>query len=269
MNSAQTILKEKSKSFYFAGRLLPRDVFADAARLYAFCRQIDDAIDEEQNPEAVHEAIRLLDQGQSAIQPLIHHYQIPQPVVRAFLESEYQDQAPVTFTSRNQLLRFAYGVAGTVGVMMSHVLGRSDAHTLYHAIDLGIAMQLTNIARDVREDALQHRHYLPPGEDAVSLVHLAERYFQSGIGGIALLPYVVRPAILTAAYSYRAIGQRIVADPDYAATCRVVVPRWQKTTLASRAVAQTLLGRLRAPVAHDASLHAPLHGLPCVHMMSS
>jgi phytoene synthase len=153
-------------------------------------------------------------------------------------------------------------------------------------VDLGIAMQLTNVARDVGEDAARDRVYLPatwlaeagcslegvlsreprPGVLAATrrVLALAEAYYESGIAGVALLPASCRPAILGAALLYRAIGRRVSARGGDGVTARARVPGAAKLGLLAVAAARCVLDpRLRAAGAgrgaHDARLHAPLH----------
>lgn len=260
MNHAVQTLKNKSKSFYWAGLLLPRRRLQDVATLYAFCREMDDAIDERGAAHEVEQALADCRQGRGNIHSLMMRYQIPLPVMEAFLIALLADTAPVKHTDKTSILRFAYGVAGTVGIMMSHVLGCHDHKSAHYAIDLGIAMQLVNIARDRAEDLALGRDYLPAPYSQRDLVLLAEPYFQSGMRGIHRLPIAVRPAIMSAAYLYRAIGERILAEPQRAARERLYVCKPRKAWLTFCALAACLLPRKTGT--HDASLHQALAGLP-------
>lgn len=265
MAEAKHMLRTKSKSFYWAGQLLPHRQFQDAASLYAFCREMDDAIDERDDVTFIEQSRQQLHSGKGDMAALFQRYGIPKEIVEAFISTLLADRAPLQHESLTSVLRFAYGVAGTVGVMMSHVLGQRDRVILYHAIDLGIAMQLINIARDRTEDAANQRHYIPPGEDAISFVRVAERYFASGMAGIHALPIAVRPAIMSAALIYRAIGQHILRNPDKAQRTRIIVPRYEKAWLTVKALWLVAIGFRKALHSHDASLHDALCGLPCVH----
>jgi phytoene synthase len=264
MNEATNVLRQKSQSFYWAGKLLPARILQDVATLYAFCRMMDDAIDEENKPENVCAAKTNLRGVYPHIAELMAHYDIPDAVMQAFLDTLLRDIPPVNTKNLTELLHFAYGAAGTVGIMMSHVLGRTKPEIIYHAIDLGIAMQLVNIARDVKEDRQQLRFYLPEGFTPEALIDYAEPYFQSGIEAIAFLPFSVRPSIMTAALVYRAIGQKILANPKRAMQHRVYVPAWQKALLTLRAYVHVMTTK-KSPMQHDATLHQHLTGLPCVH----
>ncbi|MDX2113791.1 MAG: squalene/phytoene synthase family protein [Alphaproteobacteria bacterium] len=264
MSEALQTLKRKSQSFYWAGLLLPARVRMDVAELYAFCRAMDDAVDEQHSPQYVEHAQHSLPQTYPHIHRLCQRYDIQPQVMEAFLSSLLADQPPVRHASLGSLLRFAYGAAGTVGIMMSHVLGARTPQALYRAVDLGIAMQLVNIARDRASDLAAQRDYLPPGHAPATLVVLAEDYFTSGMAGIALLPWPMRPAIMTAALVYREIGMVLLARPENALRQRVVVPRWRKLQLTFRAL--ILVAAARRPASpHLAALHAELAGLPHTH----
>jgi 15-cis-phytoene synthase len=193
-----------------------------------------------------------------------------------------------------ELLRYCYRVASTVGLMMSAVLGVRRREALPHAVDLGIAMQLTNIARDVAEDAAMGRVYLPAerlrraGVDPEALVagtadrarvaqvvcqllELADAYYRSADGGMRDIPLRVRPAILVASRVYRAIGVRLRRRGADALAGRTVVPWHEKLFWASRALGATLDPRLLgfAPRwTHDHSLHSALKGLPGANVLS-
>lgn len=263
MNDAAATLKAKSKSFYWAGCLLPASRFDDVAALYAECRRLDDAIDERDAPEEVEAALQAFDHGNGALARLAATYHIPRDVPRYFLQALLADRAPVTCHDIGDVIRFSYGVAGTVGMMMSHVLGCRDPASFYRAIDLGIAMQLTNIARDRADDMADRRDYLPPGYTQQDMVALAERYFESGMAGIHDLPGAVRPAIMTAGCVYRAIGRRIQAYPQRAASARMVVSPPCKAVLTITAFGACLRRASSQP--HDPALHAYLEGLPLTH----
>ena len=263
LNTHENALKKHSKSFYLAGLLLPRATLLDVRRLYAYCRKMDDAVDEYNRPEDVLREKNALKDGQSEVQGLIQKHNIPPSVVDAFLATLIADVAPVNVKTEEELMAFCYGVAGTVGVMMCHVLGTKNPQALYHAIDLGIAMQLTNIARDRAEDEANNRHYFPQGLTQVDLVHMAESYYTSGINGTGFLPFAVRPSILAAALVYREIGQKILQNPDGAYTTRMVVPHHKKLICAFKGGLKAIAKR--PPQVHDACLHQLILKFPCTH----
>ena len=241
--SARAVLHRHGRTFAFASRVLDRRHAERAATLYAFCRHVDDLADEARDVDDARRALAAL---RDALQAGV----ADDPTVRAFLALRRDTALPIApalalvdgvtsdlglvrLDSEASLVRYAWQVAGTVGVMMCAVLDVHDPRARPFAIDLGIAMQLTNIARDVGADAALGRRYLPaawvgPLEPAAiaapdaatqrvladgtrRALALAERYYRSGEAGLGFLPWRARLAILAAARMYRAIGARIAA----------------------------------------------------------
>lgn len=300
---ARAVLRHHGKSFHFAGRFLPHDDSDNCARLYRFCRYVDDLVDEGSKPGVAHRKVSDilidLERGSSA-DPVVQDFLllsrekgIPPEVPAQLCKGALQDLTLTRIGSQAELLRYCYRVAGTVGLMMSRVLGASDPRASAHAIDLGIGMQLTNIARDVMEDARRGRLYLP-GKDFDSLrlaqiasgspdarkplrervkqlLALAGDYYESGEKGLAYLPVRARLAILVAARVYRSIGREI-ASRDYAPwRGRAVVTTRKKILIGGKAVvAFAARRRFRGPApAHDATLHKDLGGLIGTHSRES
>jgi phytoene synthase len=193
---------------------------------------------------------------------------------------------PVRMANEAELLCYSYRVAGTVGLMMCRVLDVTDPAALAHAVDLGIAMQLTNISRDISEDAEAGRRYLPatlvgeltpdelisPTESLQPLVRsslekildLADQFYQSGELGLPYLPFRARCGILVAARVYGAIGTRLrQRDCDFW-TGRVVVSDWEKGGISLRALMPLPLrfDFWKCRTTHAAELHRHLTGLP-------
>lgn len=287
MDDAVSVLAKHGRSFRLAGRLLPRGTLNGAAELYAFCRAVDDLADGHGDPAAARTSLlelRAALLAGDASHPLAAQFLMLQraagtslPAAVALVDTVLTDTGPVRMPDEASLLRYAYGVAGTVGLMMCAVLGADGPRAAPHAIDLGIAMQLTNIARDVMEDAGRNRIYLPaawlppgmvPAElgcapDAVfaavgRVLARADRHYRSAELGYRYLIPRVRPAIRAAGRLYEEIGLRILrTGPDYLATGRVVVPPGRKLLLLGGSLASLL-----ADGAHDPALHDALHGLP-------
>ncbi|MDP4823237.1 MAG: squalene/phytoene synthase family protein, partial [Aestuariivirgaceae bacterium] len=235
------MLRRNGRSFHFASRFLGKRHGERAARLYALCRAIDDLADEAPDAALADARLDLLSQAiaagdnadpiASAALALHTDTGFPLGALQALISGVRSDLEPVAIPDEAALVDYAYSVAGTVGLMMCSVLDVDDPKAAPFAVDLGIAMQLTNIARDVGADALLGRRYLPaiwvgdispamlsaPGgalEDSAIIavkrtLQLAERYYESGEAGLGFLPPRARLAILTAARVYRAIGKRI------------------------------------------------------------
>ena len=291
-------LAKNGKSFHWAGRFLGAKVGHDAARLYSFCRVLDDMADGDikNGPKRlgriraglVHATVT----GDTLLPELtsfILQKGISAEIVVALIDGLLQDQKTVALADERALLRYSYRVAGTVGLMMSQILGCTDRVALRHAVDLGIAMQLTNIARDVLEDASMGRRYLPatwvgnmlPIEmltaatvrpcserDAISiavtrLLQLAETYYESGIKGLVYLPSRAHLAIAVAAQVYRQIGVQIAAAGYQWHNGREVTSNKTKLGCSVRAL-RSLPQRLRPYPSHQTALHTALLGLPHV-----
>lgn len=293
---AVAVLATYGKTFHFAGRLLGRNQLRDCARLYRFCRYVDDLVDRSPNSkQALKQMCRIeheLAVGYSIDPPvadflsLARYYNLDLTPVYELMQGLIADLNDVRIENEGALKRYCYRVAGTVGLLMCGVLGVRDPCAFPHAIDLGIAMQLTNIARDVAEDAQADRRYLPAdllgpisparivvADDQVrpklrasvqALLEEAERYYRSGEAGIAFLPLRARLAILVAARVYRAIGG-VLARRGFATWLgRAKVTNLRKFAIAVHAIADFVLKPQyrRLPASHDANLHKHLLGLP-------
>jgi phytoene synthase len=254
-----------SKSFTLASRLLPADGRDDAAAVYAWCRRADDAIDLA-SPEAQPEALaRLRDELRSvyqgwpqpeptlaAFQNVVQRRSIPRTYPSALLDGMEMDVRGTRYDRLETLLLYCYRVAGTVGLMMCHVMGVSTASALRHAAHLGMAMQLTNICRDIDEDWQRGRLYVPAdllasasdGGDPVTsperraltraiehLLALADTFYRSGDRGLPALSWRSRLAVRTARFVYSAIGTRIRRRRYDVWSVRTVVPGTRKALL--------------------------------------
>jgi phytoene synthase len=295
----ETALRRHGKSFHFASRFLGERHARRATRLYAFCRYIDDLADEAQSPTAAHEGLaRLVRELTGEAEASAHTRDFLalaretgmslEPVL-ALIDGVRSDLGEVAVRTEDELLRYAYRVAGVVGLLMCDVLDVADPAAHPFAIDLGIGMQLTNIARDVAEDAGRGRRYVPESwlgpvcaaailapepamqpvlQGAVKrLLGLADQFYASGESGLGYLPARARFAILVAARVYRRIGHRI-AQNDHATWCgRASVGGPEKLMVASRAaISFGFSGHMHTRHrSHDARLHRALAGLPGAH----
>ena len=283
---ALATLSRHGRTFRLAGTLLPREMLRDAAELYAFCRHVDDLADEySTNPLGRDGACAALAELRRAVQGsapmpvlagfrrLVVRHALDPAIAARLIDTMIGDLGPVRIADEAALLRYAYGAAGTVGLMMCRLLGVTAPRASPHALDLGVAMQLTNIARDVAEDAKRDRIYLPqswlagaqptqpqPVFTAVERVlALADLYYESGRRGLAYLPWRPRLAIGAAAAVYREIGRRILrAGPDYLLAPRCVVPQRRRLTVLAGSLPRSLLSR--RPGRHCAALHELLRG---------
>ncbi|GAB4039707.1 MAG: phytoene/squalene synthase family protein [Rubrivivax sp.] len=267
--ACRALMRGGSKSFFAASLLLPARVRAPATALYAFCRRADDAIDLGGNPlAAMHWLQQRLDgiyaghpqdiECDRALAAVVPRYGIPRELLDALLEGFLWDAQGRRYETLTELEDYAARVAGTVGAMMALVMDTSDPQALARACELGVAMQLTNIARDVGEDARNGRLYLPcqwlreagldpdawladPRFDArlaqviESLLAAADALYLRAEHGIAALPRDCRPAIRAARLVYAEIGHQLRRDGLDSVARRTVVPRSRKLALMARA----------------------------------
>ena len=269
--AADGLLAERGHSFHWARRLLSARHAERATRLYGFCRRIDDVADEATDAAAAHVALaeirRALQTGDcddaetADMLQLMRTCGIDPVVPLELIRGVEGDLGDVRVTDLDELLRYCYRVAGTVGLMMTAALDVTTPEALPHAIDLGIAMQLTNICRDVREDALLGRRYLPaelvgPLEPAAlidptpavraavtealrMLLDTADRHYASGEQGLRHLPAGARTGILVAARAYRGIGT-VLRDRGFDCwSSRAAVSATGKVAITLRALAST------------------------------
>ncbi|MEM7493511.1 MAG: phytoene/squalene synthase family protein [Pseudomonadota bacterium] len=300
--SSDEILRKNGRSFNFARMFLTKIQGQRAARLYAFCRYVDDLADEASDPR---HAKLVLDQVKSQLAGkqapsdrvadflnLARETNIDLDVAVALIDGVASDLETVAFETVSDLLRYAYKVAGTVGLMMCSVLDVDDPRAAPFAIDLGVAMQLTNIARDIQEDAENGRRYVPGkwlagacandianpnprlmlGLQAAAerLVQLAEIYYESAYDGLGFLPSRSRFAILIAARVYRQIGIKLKRQNFTVWRGRTVVSMAEKLAVAS-AAGTTYLTQSRfhrRTQDHDADLHISLQGLAGAHAVT-
>jgi len=292
LQSANLVLARKGKSFHWARRWMAPAHAARATRLYGFCRYVDDLADDACASQAQDPRTALVRLAQDIASgdsqnpivndalALMRECRIEPALILTFIDGITSDLDTVRMTDESALLRYCYQAAGTVGSMMCRVLGCDDPAALRHAVDLGIAMQLTNICRDVAADAAAGRRYLPASligdvapqalvDPALALrprlqtciddlLDTAERYYRSGEAGLAHLPLGARGSILVAARVYRAIGTRLRQHGNAYWLGRTVVPQRTKSLVTLRALLSTpLLPAFWVPAQHhDAALHS-------------
>lgn len=299
---ANQLLFNKGKTFYWARFLLNKRHAQRATRLYRFCRYVDDLADEATDNTQAKESLQTLSDdikvgtSQDIIVldalALFDECSIEKEVVIELINGVYSDLDQVKFNTMDQLLRYCYQVAGTVGLMMCKVLDIKDANAYAYAIDLGIAMQLTNICRDISEDARLGRRYLP--KDLVgnlvpvrlimptlelqgnltaavaSLLKTADQYYASGNAGLSFIPLRARTAILLASRLYQAIGRKLEQKNCQYWLARAMLSNQDKALLSIKTLTQ-LIGHAefwRVMHAHQQQLHQPLATLPYTHAQS-
>jgi phytoene synthase len=249
LQECRDIMTRGSKSFSLAAKLFDPQTRDAAIFLYGWCRYCDDQVDEvgksadradlevrlKRLKEKTAAAFTFEPQTEAvfiALQHIVHRYGIPSHYALELIEGMAMDVRGVRYANLRELLLYCYRVAGTVGLMMSHVMGLRDESALRNAADLGIAMQLTNIARDIVEDAAMGRIYLPLtwldqakiapdriGEPAnreklamltLRLLREADRYYRSGDAGLWHLSFRAACAVSAARQVYAEIGSLLV-----------------------------------------------------------
>lgn len=262
---AREVIAHHSKSFALASRLLPAHARDHAAVLYTWCRRVDDTVDLAPSDRgALAQLSEQLDAayGGAAREPLLAAFGdvarargIPRSYPAELLAGMAMDLDGTRYATIDDLIAYAWRVAGVVGLMMSHVLGVDDDSALVPAAHLGIAMQLTNVCRDVAEDWQRERLYIPDevlarhgaaglagdlggplpasAVPALSgavrdLLGLADRYYHSADRGLVALPWRAAFAIRSARDVYAAIGDEIARRDHDVTAGRAVVPKHRK-----------------------------------------
>ena len=279
--ACEALLRHGSRTFFAASHLLPRRVREPATALYAFCRLADDAVDLDgltghdklatlarlrERMERAYRGAPLPLPADRAFAETVRRFAIPHALPAALIEGLAWDAAGRRTETLSDLHAYAARVAGTVGVMMAIVMGVRDPAALARACDLGAAMQLTNVARDVGEDARAGRLYLPRawmreagldpdawlaapvfspalGTVVRRLLDEAERLYGAGEAGIAALPRSCRPGIRAARFLYAAIGDEVARQGCDSVGRRAVVPSARKARLLLRSAVPTPRGR--------------------------
>lgn len=269
--ACRALLRGGSRTFFAASFLLPRRVREPASALYAFCRLADDAVDLEDGAEAaiarlrdrlehVYDGRPLPIAADRALAGVVAAFDVPRALLEALLEGFEWDSACRRYETLADLNAYAARVAGTVGAMMALVMGERSSDQVARACDLGVAMQLSNIARDVGEDARAGRLYLPlawlreAGIDPEAwlerpvftpalggvvqrLLRTAEALYERAGLGIAGLPLDCRPGINAARVLYAEIGREVERRGFDSVTRRAIVPGARKARLLVRAIA--------------------------------
>jgi len=288
MEACRAAIRTGSLSFHAASRLLPPKVRDPALALYAFCRLADDAVDE--GSDKAGAVLRLRDRldrlyrgcpanaaPDRAFASVVETFDMPRALPDALLEGMAWDATGRRYADLSGVLAYSARVAAAVGAMMCVLMRVRDADALARACDLGLAMQLTNIARDVGEDARAGRLYLPmdwlteaglePGaflaapaagpairKATARLLARADQLYARAEAGVPALPLACRPGILAARWIYAGIGGAVARNGHDSITARARTGRAQKLgwlTLASlQAAGSTMMPR-------PATLHAP------------
>ncbi len=299
--SSREIIRKGSKSFAAAARLFDAETRDDVYLLYAWCRYCDDLIDGQElgfgnaeiSPQEAEERLATLRRSTQdalngnanaepafiGLQQVVSKYQIPHRYPLELIDGFAMDVAGAEYHDLEDTLLYCYHVAGVVGVMMAFVMGVRQPEVLSRAADLGIAFQITNISRDVMDDAANQRNYLPlnwlrdagvPAAEVASpenrqavfevverLLQVAERYYASAEDGIRALGFRAGWAVSTASGVYRDIGSLVSERGAHAWDQRAYVTSGRKMLWGLRGAGKALAaaglqrGREAPPRADD------------------
>ena len=287
-------MKSYGKTFFWATSFLEKKTANNLYSVYAFCRRIDDLIDENPNYDTSYKdfftAKNAWDKNKytgafDELKGIDKEFLPRENILKEFFIGQTSDISHKQPDNINELLVYCYRVAGAVGLMVCDVIGIKDPRLKYFAIDLGIAMQLTNISRDIYEDASMNRIYLPkdminmelanyknPTKEEINkinsvrnaLLNLANKYYESGEKGIAHLPSRTARAVLIASKLYQNIGIKILNRNVSYESCRVYLNVFEKLLITIKLIFR--LNRKKNIENHNEMLHSSLIKLPDVHI---
>ena len=271
----KNIIYNNSKTFFWASLFLPKRILNKVINIYSFCRTYDDIVDEGLPITSSQDAQKL--------EEIIKSYGISQNLIDELISGINSDVNFKRYKNNDELLRYCYKVAGVVGLMMSQALEIRNLEAKYFAIDLGIAMQLTNIARDISQDYDKNRIYLPEdtgiSEDTISnmthdnkikieksvndLLIKADIFYNSSLNGLRYIPIKSRISILIALRIYQAIGYKIKRTGTKFLKENIYITAKEKMFLIIKSIIEFLIFFI-LPLhrrKHNKSLHEPLSGL--------
>ena len=258
-------LKRDGKSFYWASFFLPKKTKKNAGILYSICRYFDDIADK--NSENKSDYLRntieeIKNNKNNKVSIFLKKNKINNSIFIDLIEGLILDQSNIRIQNKEELIKYSYHVAGTVGLMMSKIIGVTHKKAAQSAIDLGIGMQLTNIARDVYEDSKMKRIYIPfdwipnisithlNSFDELSLekdkiisnaihklINLSEKFYKNGFAGLKYIPMSARLGIFIAANVYRGIGIKIKYKEKKYFKKRVYLNSFEKFLITIKSIA--------------------------------
>ena len=257
-------LKRAGKSFYWASFFLPKSYKKNAGTLYSICRYFDDIADkysEDQTNYLKNSIEEIKNNKKNKVNIFLHKNKINNLIFIDLIEGLVLDQKKPRIQNEKELIKYSYHVAGTVGLMMSKIIGVKHRKAERSAIDLGIGMQLTNIARDVYEDSKMERIYLPADwipnislknlnnlhglstekDERISnaihqVISLSEKFYKNGFAGLKYIPLSARLGIFIAANVYRGIGIKIKSSKKKYIRERVYLNSFEKFLITLKSV---------------------------------
>ena len=262
--NSSTDLKREGKSFYWASFFLPKSSKKNAGILYSICRYFDDIADkysEDQTNYLKNSIQEIKNNKSNKVSIFLKENKINNSIFIDLIEGLILDQKKIKIQNKEELIKYSYHVAGTVGLMMSKIIGVKHKKATQSAIDLGIGMQLTNIARDVYEDSKMERIYLPANwipkislknlnnleelslekDEKISkaihkVIRLSEKFYKNGFAGLKYIPFSTRLGIFIAANVYRGIGIKIKSNKKRYFRERVYLNSFEKSLITIKSI---------------------------------
>ena len=257
-------LKKEGKSFYWSSFFLPRSTKINAGILYSICRYFDDIADkykEDQTNYLKNSIEEIKKNKNNKVNVFLQKNKINNSIFIDLIEGLILDQKKIRIQNKEELIIYSYHVAGTVGLMMSKIIGVNNEKSAKSAIDLGIGMQLTNIARDVYEDSKIKRIYLPANwipnislenlsnlheknsekdkkiSNAIhKVINLSDKFYENGFAGLKYVPLSARLGIFVAANIYRGIGVKIKSNKNKYFRERVYLNLLEKSLITIKSI---------------------------------
>ena len=257
-------LKREGKSFYWASFFLPKRYKKNAGTLYSICRYFDDIADnysEDQTVYLKNSIEEIKNDKKNKVNIFLQKNKINNLIFIDLIDGLIFDQKNIRIQNKEELIKYSYHVAGTVGLMMSKIVGVKHEKAAKSAIDLGIGMQLTNIARDVYEDSKMKRIYLPANwipnislknltdldeissekEERISsainkVISLSDKFYENGFAGLKYIPLSTRLGIFVAANIYRGIGIKIKSNKNKYFRERVYLNLLEKSLITIKSI---------------------------------
>ena len=259
-----TALRKEGKSFYWASFFLPKYYKKNAGILYSICRYFDDIADKYSEDQTIYlknsiEEIKT--NKNNKVNIFLQKNKINNLIFIDLIEGLILDQKKIRIQNKEELVKYSYHVAGTVGLMMSKIIGVKHKKAARSAIDLGIGMQLTNIARDVYEDSKMKRIYLPANwipdislknltdlhnkssekDERISnaihkVIGLSDKFYVNGFAGLKYIPLSTRLGIFIAANIYRGIGIKIKSNKKKYLRERVYLNLLEKSLITLKSI---------------------------------
>lgn len=289
-------MRKHGKTFYWASFFLDKSKMQAIYSIYSFCRKVDDMVDEAKTPDIAKKRLLIFMEAwkKGKSHPVINLLSdIPkekwpnQKLVKNFLNGQISDIKFSSFKSEKSLIIYCYQVAGTVGLMVCDIFGVKDKKMRYFAIDLGIAMQLVNISRDIYEDSLRNRVYIPesligkysakeianPNEETArkidearkKIIKLANIYFDSASKAIDHLPKGASLAVKLASALYQQIGYQLINAQYVHHEKRCYVSNFSKFLITLGIIKKYLTSFKEEMKPHNENLHKFIRNLPDAH----